>query len=81
MCRWMEESPKDLLEVVVLSGWWDYGIYIELKKGKLFFAFFPRKYSNVYHLTCFYSTASTAQLVVCSPLLRYQEPSLMDTEM
>ena len=41
MCRWMEESPKDLLEVVVLSGWWDYGIYIELKKGKLFFAFSP----------------------------------------
>lgn len=57
-------------------------IYIELKNGKCYFlVFFPRKYSNAYHLTCFYFTASTAQLVVCSPLLRYQEPSLMDIEM
>lgn len=32
-CKQLEENLKGFLEVVVLSEWWDYGIYIELKTG------------------------------------------------
>lgn len=78
----MEESLKDLLEVVVLQGGEIMVIYIELKNGKCYFlVFFPQKVQQCipFNLFLFHSKYCPAGCLL--PFAEISGAILMDIEM